>query len=490
MANVKPGPKGPVDMSPLPISHFSEDRAKRICQFAKEYIVIPKGHGARKPFDYLPFQRELIEGLYAPGVRQGLVVLARGNGKSTKAATLGVEDLFCTESAQVIVIASDQRQASIILNIVKRMIELSPELSKRARVLKDHIEVPGMGSEMYALPSDPGALQGWDPSLCIVDELHFVTRETWEAITGFAGKRPDSLTLAISTPSDQHDSVMKDLAELGRAGTDPSFYFREWTSDPEHAIDCEHCWEAANPALDAFLSRDGLRSLLHTMREPSFRRYRLAQWVSPRTAWLTPDQWADRADPLRTVSAREPITLFFDGSFSDDSTALLGCTVNDPHVFVLGLWEKPEGTNDTWRIDRAEVDKCVGDAFRSYNVTELACDPYGWRDAIQRWARRYGRTRVIEWPTHVRSRMAPATDRLSEAILEGTVTHDANDRLAAHVANCHVQHTKQGDLVTKDRQKSPRKIDAAICAIGAYDRATFHKHTSKPRKGLRVINAS
>lgn len=485
MANVKPGPKGAVDESPLPLIRFPRDRAKRISKFASVYVKTPKGQGVRKPFKFRPWQTEILQGLFAPQVRQGLIVLPRANGKSTLAAVLAVYELFTTEMAQVVVIASDQRQAGIILSTVKRMIELSPELSSRARLLKDHVEVPGMGSEMYALPSDPGALQGWDPSLCIVDELHFVTREVWEAVTGFAGKRPESLTLAISTPSDQHDSIMKTLVDIGREDTEASFYFREWSSTAEHPVECEHCWETANPALDDFLMRDGLRSVLRTMREPAFRRYRLGQWVSPSTGWLTTEQWAERADTTRVVSPREEITLFFDGSFSDDSTALIGCTINDPHVFVVGLWEKPDNVKD-WRVPRVDVSRVVDAAFRKYTVRELACDPYGWRDDIGKWARKYGKQRVIEYPTHVRSRMGPATDRMTEAVLEANVTHDGNARLAVHVANCVVTHSTHGDLVTKDKQKSPRKIDAAVCAIGAHDRAAFYAN-SKKRRGLRVV---
>ena len=34
--------------------------------------------------------------------------------------------------------------------------------------------------------------------------------------------------------------------------------------------------------------------------------------------------------------------LGFDGSYNDDSTALVGCTLDDnPHLFVAGAWEKP-----------------------------------------------------------------------------------------------------------------------------------------------------
>jgi hypothetical protein len=83
-----------------------------------------------------------------------------------------------------------------------------------------------------ALPADPGALQGWDPSLAIVDELHVVTDDTYEAMAARAGKREHSLLLAISTPpkASQDDSVMRRLVDHGRARHDPSFYFAEFAA--------------------------------------------------------------------------------------------------------------------------------------------------------------------------------------------------------------------------------------------------------------------
>jgi phage terminase large subunit-like protein len=52
------------------------------------------------------------------------------------------------------------------------MVELDPALCDRVQVFQDHQLEPHTDSTLFALPADPGALQGWDPSLGIVDELH------------------------------------------------------------------------------------------------------------------------------------------------------------------------------------------------------------------------------------------------------------------------------------------------------------------------------
>jgi phage terminase large subunit-like protein len=487
MTNVRPGPKGRVDESPVSLSRLPRMGGKRVAGFIKRYVSVPSGVGVSEPFVYRPWQLEMVRGLYdSPRPRQGLVSVARGNGKSTFAATLAIFELFTTQSAQVIVVASDQRQAGIILNTVRQMISMSPELSKRARLLKDSIEIPGMRSEMYALPSDPGALQGWNPSLCLIDELAFVNHQTWESIVGFQGKRAESLTLAISTPSDRHDSVMSELIELGRSERDPSFYLREWLSDPSHPVDCQHCWDTANPALDDFLSREGMRSLLSTMREPAFRRYRLNQFIEHSSSWLTKAQWqALHSD--RTVSRGEPIVIGFDGSFNSDSTGLVGCTVAAPHhVFLIASWEKPARSND-WRVPRLEVERTVDAAFHEFNVVELAADPPGWRSEIAEWGRRYGSNTVLEYPTFVRARMGRATDLATQSILSRAITHDGNPDLERHVLNCVVENTKFGDVLMKDHRVSERKIDLAVAMVVAHDRAMYHAATKRPSRKLVAV---
>src|SRR5690606_30214342 len=139
--------------------------------------------------------------------------------------------------------------------------------------------VPHNDSTMMALPADAGALHGWDPSLLVVDELHVVTSAVWEAVTSMSGKRPESLTLAISTPSTSPDCVMWSLVEHGRDGTDPAFYFKEFAAPDGCEVDDVEAWKIGNPAAGDFLALDGIEAARKTLREPVFRQLRLGQWV-------------------------------------------------------------------------------------------------------------------------------------------------------------------------------------------------------------------
>lgn len=478
---MKAGPKGQVTAAPLDLSGLPVGRADRRLAFIAEHLVVPKGVGAGKPVRLRDFQVEIIEGAFAPGIRTGLVSVARANGKTGLAAMLAVAELFVgPPSAEVLVVASDQRQANITLRMARRMIELNPELADRSQIYADRIVVPHNDSLLLPLPAEPGALHGHDPSLLIVDELHLVTEATWEAVTSVSGKRPESLTLAISTPSSSPDCVMWKLTEHGRAGDDPAFYFREFAAPDGCATGDREAWRLANPALacaDPFLAEDGLEAARRTLREPVFRQLRLGQWVTGVEAWLPWGSW-DACATERNVGPRERVVLAFDGSASGDSTALVGCTL-DGHIWLEGIWEN-DGDRG-WRVPREDVTRAVDVAFAKYDVVELACDPWGWRSEIEDWSKRHGERRVIEWNTAHAARMAPATDRLYQAVVTNTVTHDGDPKMAAHIAHCTARATPMGDLVSKDKRSSPRKIDAAVAAIVAYDRAAWHQQRNRKR---------
>lgn len=478
---MRAGPKGTVTVEPLSFERWPSSRAKRRERFVGEYLVTPKGVGARQPFKLRPFQREIVTGAFAPRVRTALVSLPRGNGKSALAAALSLSEMFVgPDSAEVLCVASDMRQAMIVLRMARRMVELNPILAERVQVYADRLYLPENDATMLPLPAEPGALHGHDPSLLVVDELHVVTQEVWEAVTSVSGKRPESLTLAISTPAASPDSVMWQLVEHGRRGDDPAFYFREYAAPEGCDVADRKAWRVANPALacrNPFLSEDGLEAVRRTISEARFRQLRLGQWVTGVEAWLPWGAW-DTCATERVVQPRERVVLAFDGSASGDSTALVGCTL-DGHLWVEGLWENPG--DPRWRVPRENVSTAVDIAFTKYDVAELACDPWGWRSEIEGWAKRYGEGRVLEWNTAHAQRMAPATDRLYQAVTEKTVSHDGDARLAMHVAHCVAKRTPMGDLVSKDKRGSPRKIDAAVAAIVAFDRAAWHQQRNRKR---------
>lgn len=485
----RPGPKSAITAPPLDFTDAPERGWPRIVWFAETYLKVPKGVGAKTAFKLRPWQVDIVREFFPtaseerPRPRQGLLSLPRGNGKTGLAAVLALYALFADEEegAQVLVVASDERQAGHVLRAAQRMIETSPLLLEQTHIYADRIHVPHTDSEMRALPADEGALQGWDPSFQIIDELHVVTEKVWGAVTSAIGKRPESLTLAISTPADNTDSIMWNLVEYAREGVDPAeLVYVEYAAPDGCDLTDEDAWAAANPALHDFLAPDALRAQVRTLSEAAFRRYRLGQWVGSENTWLPWGVFGDLARP-HLIGKREKVVLGFDGSVSGDSTVLVGCTVSTdkPYLFVVDMWEsagKPPG----WRVPREEVDAAVDEAFKRYNVVELAADPWAWQDNIQRWAKQHGERRVVEYNSAHAARMAPATDAMYERIMEGRLEHDGDERLVAHFQNAIARTTHLGALIAKDRKARQRKIDSAVASIVALDRATWH--ASRPAR--------
>ncbi len=474
---MRAGPKREVTALPLDLTGLPAGGSARVVAFVEGFLRVPKGAGALEPVRLRGWQRDLIAGLYdEPRPRQGLLSIPRGNGKTALASFLAAYALFAdeVEGAQVLCVASDERQAGLVFHAVRRMVELEPRLADQAQVFKDRIYLPRTDSELRPLPAEPGALQGFDPSLCVVDELHVVTENVWDAMALASGKRDRSLVLGISTPGVSPDSVMHRLVLHGRQHSDPSFFFREYAAPDGCDVADETAWATANPALGDFLAIDALRATLKTTREAAFRRFRLGQWAGQTGGWIDWSAWAACA-AATPVPAGSRVVLGFDGSASGDSTALVGCVLptsdSPPHLLVLDVWANP-GRLD-WRVPRAEVGAVVEAAFARYDVLELACDPWGWRSELESWSALWP-GRIVEYNTAAASRMGPATDRFYAAVAEQAISHDGDERLAAHVAHCIAKSTPHGDVVVKDKRMSTRKIDAAIAAIIAADRAAFH----------------
>jgi phage terminase large subunit-like protein len=466
---VKAGPKGTPTAPPLDLRRLPKRGGARCIAFCERYITVPKGTGAKHRLKLRGWQREIVRGvLDEPRPRQALVAIPAGNGKSTLAAAIGLYGLLGdgVEGAQVLVVASDERQARIIFRTAKRMVELDRDLSARVQVFADHLLEPRTDSIFMALPADAGSLQGWDPSMALVDELHVVTDDTFEAMSARAGKRDRSLLLAISTPPKAgDDGVMRRLVDHGREGIDPSFYFTEFAAPAGCAVDDEDAWEVANPALDDFLHRDALRATLPPkMRENAFRRYRLGQWVGVDDAWLPDGAWAACTDATTSVPDGAEVVLAFDGSFNGDTTVLVVASVAErPHVDLVELWEAAGA-----QVPIVDVEAAIRAACRRWRVLEIAADPFRWARSLQLLDGEG--LPILEYPQSP-GRMTPATARFYEAVVNGALTHSGDSRLARHVGNAVLREDARGARLAKERKDSPRRIDAAVAAVMAHDRA-------------------
>ncbi|MFJ6720482.1 terminase [Streptomyces sp. NPDC091259] len=221
------------------------------------------------------------------------------------------------------------------------------------------------------------------------------------------------------------------------------------------------------------------------------KRYFLNSRTMSSDAWMDPDAWGlcRRAEE---IAAGELITLGFDGSIRDDATALTACRVSDGHLMLLGVWEKPEGPEgDGWQVDRESVDNAVSRAFDRYEVCGFYADPPHWQDYVDRWTADHGeqlqvratQARPLEWWTNRPTAMESALDRFMEAVDDKALSHaetldpDEESRylrlgatLSRHVKNARRRPMGRNHMgIGKEHAKSPKKIDAAMSAVLAYE---------------------
>jgi phage terminase large subunit-like protein len=219
---------------------------------------------------------------------------------------------------------------------------------------------------------------------------------------------------------------------------------------------------------------------LQSLESDSRRKY-LNQPVADEEAWVTPQEWAALTKADRVVADGEDIALFFDGSKSRDATALIGCCISDGHVFRLGVWEPdPKHTTESV-VPVAAVDSAVIWAHEKYTVQAFFADVQEWQGFVKvTWPDRYKNQYVvmaapsgrepasIAWDMRSHAyEFAEAAEVCHEEIVSGRFTHDGDSVIARHVGNARNNPHKGRMSVSKESPDSPRKIDAAVCVIGA-----------------------
>jgi phage terminase large subunit-like protein len=469
-------------------------RAGDYAEFIETYCRVVKdsiGGSVGTVIRLRPWQRQLLDDLLAERAdgrfrhRTAYIGVPRKNGKSAILSSVALASLFLGKpGGEIYSVAGDTPQARITFSTGRRMVEMDPELRAVTKLYRDAIEVTDSGSVWRVVSSEAPLKEGLSPTLTLIDEVHVIDQALWDVFALAMGARPEPLmvgitTAGVRTDTNGQDSLAFRLYEHGlRVASgelyDPSFYFAWWGA-PENADHrSKAVWKAANPGFGDIVSEADFESAANGRTpEPEFRTKRLNQWVNTYTAWLPTGVFEDRAVSDRVIAAAEPIALGFDGSFSNDSTALVGCTL-DGHLEVMGHWERPED-DPHWRVDMAEVEERIREVCRTYTVLEVAADPYRWAENLQRLAGEG--IPVVEFAMGSPARMVPACAAVYDAIVAGKLTHSGDARLERHFRNARVKIDRLGPRVVKDTSASARKIDLAVAAIAAYIRAMHHAVT-------------
>ncbi|MFM9464834.1 terminase [Streptomyces scabiei] len=201
-------------------------------------------------------------------------------------------------------------------------------------------------------------------------------------------------------------------------------------------------------------------------------------------SWLSEPEVRASSDLGKTVEDGDRIVLGFDGSRKrnrkvTDATALIGCRLSDGHLFTIGVWEQPDGkAGEGWQVPVVEVLATVVETFERYDVVGFYADPAKWESHVADWEAAYGprlqvqatRNHPVEWwMTGGRSVLiVRALDKFHTALTEGELTHDGSSALVRHMCNARRRPGRSGLQIAKAHPDSPKKIDAAVAAVLAW----------------------
>jgi phage terminase large subunit-like protein len=495
-----------------------------VLAWAESTLVQPDGDSAGDPWRWSESQARFVAWFYALEAdgtyrfRRAQVVLPKGAGKSPMAAAIGCIELAgpvmfdhwgddgepvmrSHTSPMVKLSALSQDQAEdATMSLAAAMLE-SPEAV---------LSIPGLDVGITRIRTRAGSLtsatarapskEGLRPTCVILDESGLWLQSNGghrlaESLRrGLAKTDGRSIELTNRWVIGQ-DSVAERTDEYARAIRDGRLHgdgVLQWapTVVCEDLAD-EPSLRAALEALYAdspWVSIDRLVAEIHdTGTHPAdARRFYLNQ----------ADQWHALADRDRYVADDDVITLGFDGSRgrergNADATALIGCRVKDGHLFQLGVWQAREG-EDGWQAPDGLIDAAVRTAFQRFRVQAFYADPSGWTGQLIQWEQELGKSLRVRstadhatffWPNRT-VLMGRAFGGFEEAVTTGALSHDGSYRLTEHVLNARRAIIPGAGIgARKEYPDSPRKIDACIAAVLAWQARSDLMTKSPPKRG-------
>lgn len=468
--------------------------------FAEAFGVITKDSIAGEmgePMVLREWQKELFRHVLAKDAngnlekKIALIGLPRKNGKSAMGSVLALFHLFLgSKGGEIYSLASEKEQARIVFGDTKKMVERNPELMEMVKLYRDAIEVPSTGSVYRVRSAEDSSAEGYSPTAVIYDELHTAkSRKLFDVMSLAMGARKSSQLIAITTAGVKtesisgQDTIAYTLYQYGQQVArgeveDPSFFMAWYEAPIEADYKDPKTWEIANPGFGDINSAEDFESAVKRTTENEFKTKRLNNWVSSQSAWLPTGAWENRESHFQLDPGQEYV-LGFDGSFSGDATVIVGCTIPKegelPVIFMVKTWEKDENIHDRdWRVNIAEVEETILNFTQEFpKVREVACDPYRWARSMEVLAEKG--VPIVEFPSTSARRMIPACAGFYDAVVDGSMLQDGDPTLARHIDNAVVKTDNLGTRIVKDKRSSSRRIDAAVAAVIAFNRALSGK---------------
>ena len=521
----------------LPTSHYDKAKADRAVKFI-ENLRHTKGKWAGTRFWLLPWQEQLIRDIFGvvkpDGNRQfrtAFVEIPKKNGKSELAAAVALYLLYADNepSAEVYGAAADRQQASIVFDVANQMVQMTPALMKRSKIMGATKRIVNYSNAGFyqVLSAEVGTKHGLNVSGLVFDELHAQpTPHLYNVLTkGSGDAREQPLFFLITTAGTDRNSICyaihtkaKDILENRRV--DASFYPVIYGIEDDDDWSDEAKWRKANPSLGYTIPLDRVRDAYreasqNPAEENVFRQLRLCQWVTSTVRWI-PDhiyEQGNRPIDLESLKGRDCYGGL-DLSSSGDITAFVlmfpPCTETEPYYMLPFFWV-PEDTIPL-RVKRASVpydvwvrqgylmstegnvihygfiEKVIEQLGELYHIREIAFDRWG---AVQMVQNLEGAGFTVVPIGQGYRDMSPPTKAFYELLMKGEIIHGGNPVMRWMAGNVVVETDPAGNI-KPTKAKSAEKIDGIVAAIMALDRCIRNAGQQgsvydDPERGLLVF---
>nr|DAL26730.1 MAG TPA_asm: Terminase large subunit [Caudoviricetes sp.] len=499
----------------LPTSHYDKKKADRAVTFI-ENLCHTKGKWAGTPFWLLPWQEQLIRDIFGivkpDGNRQfrtAFVEICKKVGKSELAAAVALYLLYADNepSAEVYGAAADRQQASIVFDVAKQMVEMSPALMKRSKLMGATKRIVNYSNAGYyqVLSAEVGGKHGFSVSGLVFDEIYTQpNRQLYDVLTkGSSDARQNPLHFIITTAGNDRHSIAFELHTkavdiLEGRRVDPTFYPVVYGLKDDEDWEDEANWYKVNPSLGYTVDIERLRDAYREAKqnpadEITFKWLRCNMWVSSTVAWIPDAIYMRGNEPIdMDALAGRDCYAGLDLSSTGDITALVLIfpprDEEEKYVLLPYFWI-PEETiprrvkansvpYDIWEkqgyimstegnvIHYDFIEKFIMDLSEKYHILEIAVDRWNATQMIQNLEGE-GFT-IVPFGQGFSSMSAP-TKEFYRLLMEGRIIHGGNPVLRWMAGNVVIDTDPAGNIkVTK--AKSKEKIDGIVAAIMALDR--------------------
>lgn len=492
--------------------YFDTAAADHALGFFADVLRLAGGEHEGQPFELLDWQAFIIGSLFgwkAPDgyrrFRMAFIETGKGSGKSPLAAGVGLYMLTADGEwrAEVYAAASKQDQARVMFRDAVSMVEQSPPLTERllmsGGIEKDNIAYLERGAFFRPISSErQGKGQsGPRPHCALLDEVHEHPTNAMVEFqrAGTKGRRQALMFLITNSGSDR-ESVCFDYHQYGQKVAlqqledDAFFSFICDLDEGDDPFKDEGCWPKVNPSLGVTFGYKYLREQVRQARGmPSKQnlvlRLNFCVWTDAEAAWIGREQWeAVEADLDFDDLAGRPAYGGLDLSGKRDLTAFATVIPAEDGTFdaFLDFWTPGDTIADradtdrvpyiTWRdqghihappgktIDYGYVVNRLGELSGKFEYQAAAYDR--WRiDDLRRELDDEGvGLPLVEFGQGFKD-MAPAVEKLEDAILNQEIRVHTNPVLRWNVASAVLEEDPAGNRKFSKR-KATGRIDGVV----------------------------